>query len=133
MGRKHSYFVGILLGIIWFFVERLLSETEERPVKYILFWTVFQGNKNWAFEKDTSGPDALKKLGCKEINCIFTSNRSLTQIGDFDAILFDIMHKFPDHPRPRSAKQIYIAANSEPPMYSGHLMKSYNNYFNWTS
>jgi hypothetical protein len=102
-------------------------------VKYILFWTDYLKDENWGFKKDTSNHEDLKKMGCKETNCVFTSNRSLLPVEEFDAILFYIRFAIRELPEKRSAKQIYVAANDEPAMFTGFYLKFLEGVFNWTS
>ncbi len=133
---KKSIFLGIFLGILWFIAIKHLKKSprkEEKPVKYILFWTEYLERKNWIVDKVTANQKDLEKLGCQETSCIFTSNRSLIPIENFDAVLFSIFHKIKEVPQNRSPEQIYVAATGEAPIRFGDLLKPFDHFFNWTS
>jgi hypothetical protein len=129
---KKSIFLGIVLGILWFITIKQ-SKKQEKPVKYIIFWTEYLERKNWIVDKVTANQKDLEKLGCKETSCIFTSNRSMIPIENFNAVLFSIFHKIKEVPQNRSPEQIYVAATGEAPIRFGDLLKPFDNFFNWTS
>lgn len=92
-------------------------EIEEiKPTKFILFWVQFDSDKSWyTGGPEEVGEDLLKSVQCPETNCIFTHNRSLTNLTNFDAILYHIpsgLHPF-QMPKERSEHQLYVMVSLE--------------------
>lgn len=128
--------IGCILVLLLKYIKSDLLKTQKlfkdsNDTKYILFWNGFFHQRNWHFKADTSDKKVLEEMGCEETRCVFTSNKSLKPIKEFDAVLFHL-YAYLTFPTKRSPKQIYIMATMESPRHT-LMHHSYNDIFNWTS
>lgn len=119
---------------------RTVTEIQEeksvnRSVKYVLYWTTMLGSDKFHFSR--TGSELFSN--CEHSNCFATSDRSLLQVDQYDALIFYApRHQVPDCdeeiPKKRSPHQRYIYANSETPLrfYGGKTQYILNNFYNWT-
>lgn len=100
---------------------------DEKKLKKILFWNGMFGDKNFYF----GDGDIFKN--CEVNECYGTSDRSYTEVENFDAILFhgvELDQK--DLPENRNIKQRYVFVNLESPENRPITNDFFENYFNAT-
>ena len=84
-------------------VNLTTTKKVNQPPKTILYWTQWWNNPNWFFG---TGNDVFSH--CPVSNCLITDNSSMTNIQDFDAVLFHSWNLFTtgfQFPQHRSALQ----------------------------
>jgi hypothetical protein len=105
----------------------------QNDVKYILFWTDFFQWKNWKLKQDISDQRFFEEISCPETRCVITSDRTLKEISEYDAILFHAVKPWNSIPEKRSREQMYVAGMLESPERTESNLAAWDNFFNLTS
>jgi hypothetical protein len=95
-------------------VEQLQNLDHLRP-KMIVFWTSLYLVPFWGLEKETFNETDLQALKCPVTNCIITHRKNMTNVENFDAVIFHVGNGYhwEGAPEVRKPSQLYIMASYE--------------------
>ncbi|XP_045620419.2 alpha-(1,3)-fucosyltransferase C [Procambarus clarkii] len=99
------------------------------PLKKILFWNDFYGDKTFGFG---FGREPFLRAKCAVNTCITTANRTMFPLADIDAIVWHARSGDKSFPAKRSPHTRYIFWLLESPIHLYLNSESYTNVFNWT-
>ena len=109
-----------------------MNTTLTNSTKTILIWN---GLRRFELDVFGEGREPFVQRNCPINDCLLTRNKSIANLEDFDAIIFNVPTfarlNFPQDTK-RSSKQRYIFFSQESPVYVGEDPSHFDNFFNWT-
>lgn len=64
------------------------KNTRTEETKYILFFSSLWSYKNWRMSAETIDKNSPELVNCSFSNCVFTNDKNLLKIHDYDALFF---------------------------------------------
>lgn len=116
--------------------ESYVDKPFSREPKSILLWNAFFESRNWHLPGSLVNETFFKGLNCPATNCFITSEvNTLSEITEYDAILFHVAEAFPilnPFPSKRAQNQIYVFAAMESPAHTKHDLSDEISFYNYT-
>ncbi|XP_069169703.1 uncharacterized protein [Procambarus clarkii] len=106
-----------------------LGNTDNPPLKKILFWNEVWGKRNFYFG---FGREPFVRAGCRVSTCTTTADRTAFPLRDVDAILWHIPSRDMTFPGERWRHTRYVFWMLESPANMHRTIKTFAGVFNWT-